>query len=85
MTFEEQIEAAKLYVKQGDYSSARRILKRLDHPVAKTYLKQLNAKHPPGLYERYRLFLLLALATLLIWLLVLVGIPMIASLVAIGQ
>lgn len=46
-TMKEQVESAKAYIKAKQYDDARRILKQVDHPIAKKWLAKIDELSPP--------------------------------------
>lgn len=46
-TMQEQMQSAKAYIKAKQWDDARRVLKKIDHPTAKEWLKKVNELSPP--------------------------------------
>lgn len=59
MSINEQMAAARAYIEAGQYDDARRILKKVDHPKAKEWLRKLNEKHPPKRTSSWKIVLLI--------------------------
>lgn len=68
MSIKEQMESAKAYIADGQYDKARKILKKIEHPTAEKWLRQLNDKYPQKKsYGKMRAFNPLLRALFNVW------------------
>lgn len=74
MSLQDQMQSAKAYIKAKDYDSARRILKKIDHPTANAWLAKIDTLSPPKppfyktpLFRGVTLLVVVALAGAILW------------------